>query len=199
MRDGARWLRQRAMRHLAGDGNDSDKNQDPESRSGGNSGNSPSPTLTNEASASTEIVEDSLEAGEPEEQREPEITHEREGELVRPEMSEVMEETDQFPSWLHVMHEAKAPEEREYRYTIRKPTAMGKRPRRDACAQQCMAGPQVTKVVKLPVFQLENPVTLQLGCVGSQSKIFYGCNVKAEYGPLKVDHYFDVTNIDRYE
>ncbi|KAH7902890.1 hypothetical protein BJ138DRAFT_987968, partial [Hygrophoropsis aurantiaca] len=88
--------------------------------------------------------------------------------------------------------------------TIRKPTAVGKRPRRDARAQHCMAGyvtlngfkayalfdsgsttdsvsPQVTKVAKLPVFQLENPVTLQLGCVGSRSKIFYGCEVTAQF------------------
>ena len=123
---------------------------------------------------------------------------------------------------LHAMHEAKAPEEREYRYTIRKPMATGQRPKRDARAQRCMAGymtlngfraytlfdsgsttdsvsPQVTKVAKLPVFQLDNPVTLQLGCVGSRSKIFYGCNVTAAFGPLAVDHYFDVTNIDRYD
>ncbi|KAH7918897.1 hypothetical protein BV22DRAFT_1023845 [Leucogyrophana mollusca] len=59
--------------------------------------------------------------------------------------------------------------------------------------------PQVTEVVKLPVFQLDNPVTLQLGCIGSRSKIFYSCNVTAVFGPLSVDHYFDVTNIDRYD
>ncbi|KAH7919565.1 hypothetical protein BV22DRAFT_1022760 [Leucogyrophana mollusca] len=59
--------------------------------------------------------------------------------------------------------------------------------------------PQVTKVAKLPVFQLDNPVTLQLGCVGSCSKIFYGCNVTTAFGPLSVDHYFDVMNIDRYD
>ncbi|KAH7919155.1 hypothetical protein BV22DRAFT_1023465, partial [Leucogyrophana mollusca] len=76
-----------------------------------------------------------------------------------------------------------------------------------------LVSPQVMKVGKLPVFQLDNPVTLQLGCVGkldnpvtlqlgcvgSHSKIFYGCNVTAAFGPLSVDHYFNVTNIDRYD
>ena len=62
-----------------------------------------------------------------------------------------------------------------------------------------LVSPQVTKVARLPVFQLDNPVTLQLGCVGSQSKIFYGCNVTAAFGPLSVDHYFNVTNINRYD
>jgi hypothetical protein len=55
-------------------------------------------------------------------------------------------------------------------------------------------------VAKLSVIQLENPVPLQLGTVGSQSIINYGARTHLELGPVSEDDaYLDVVNIDRYD
>jgi predicted aspartyl protease len=56
------------------------------------------------------------------------------------------------------------------------------------------------RVAKLSVLQLENPVALQLGTVGSRSMINYGTKAQIELGPIKEnDAYLDVVNIDRYD
>jgi hypothetical protein len=55
-------------------------------------------------------------------------------------------------------------------------------------------------VAKLSVIQLENPVPLQLGTVGSRSIINYGARTHLELGPVsKDDAYLDVVNINRYD
>jgi hypothetical protein len=54
-------------------------------------------------------------------------------------------------------------------------------------------------VAKLSVIQLENPVPLQLGTVGSRSIINYGARTRLELGPVSEDDaYLDVINIDQY-
>jgi hypothetical protein len=56
------------------------------------------------------------------------------------------------------------------------------------------------RVAKLDVMQLENPVTLQLGTVGSRSMINFGARTRIEIGPIAEDDaYVDVVNIDRYD
>lgn len=56
------------------------------------------------------------------------------------------------------------------------------------------------RVAKLPIVQLENPVTLQLGTVGSRSMINFGTRARIEVGPIKEDNaYLDVVNLDRYD
>lgn len=56
------------------------------------------------------------------------------------------------------------------------------------------------RVAKLKVMQLENPVTLQLGTVGSRSMINFGARTRLELGPVREDDaYLDVINIDRYD
>jgi hypothetical protein len=56
------------------------------------------------------------------------------------------------------------------------------------------------RVAKLKVMQLENPVALQLGTVGSRSMINFGARTRVELGPIKEDNaYLDVVNIDRYD
>ena len=56
------------------------------------------------------------------------------------------------------------------------------------------------RVAKLSVLQLENPVTLQLGTIGSWSMINYGTKAQIELGPIKEDDaYLDVINIDQYD
>jgi hypothetical protein len=56
------------------------------------------------------------------------------------------------------------------------------------------------RVAKLNVMQLENPVALQLGTVGSRSMINFGAKAQLELGTLREeDAYLDVVNIDRYD
>jgi hypothetical protein len=56
------------------------------------------------------------------------------------------------------------------------------------------------RVAKLRVMQLENPVTLQLGTVGSRSMINFGAVSRLELGTINDDNaYMDVVNIDRYD
>jgi len=53
------------------------------------------------------------------------------------------------------------------------------------------------QVAKLKVMQLENPVPLQLGTVGSRSMINFGARTQLELGPACGDDaYLDVVNID---
>jgi len=48
--------------------------------------------------------------------------------------------------------------------------------------------------------QLENPVTLQLGTVGSQSMINFGAWTRLKLGTIKEDNtYIDIVNLDRYD
>ncbi|KAF8835109.1 hypothetical protein BDN67DRAFT_913625 [Paxillus ammoniavirescens] len=111
---------------------------------------------------------------------------------------------------------------RAFRYALRKPDQTGNRPARDPKLVQCMAiyinlngfpawtlldtgsttdsvSPQVAQVAKLPYFQLNNPVTLQLGCVGSRSQINYEVELQLKVGPVKQGYYLDIANIDRYD
>ncbi|KIJ24717.1 hypothetical protein M422DRAFT_122506, partial [Sphaerobolus stellatus SS14] len=52
---------------------------------------------------------------------------------------------------------------------------------------------------KLPKFELEKPVILQLACVGSKSTVQYGLTVKILLGKEKYDEYFDIANVDYYD
>ena len=51
----------------------------------------------------------------------------------------------------------------------------------------------------LKAHELEEPVPLQLGTVGSHSKINFGLFADFELSSKKGSHYFDVVNIDRYD
>ena len=56
--------------------------------------------------------------------------------------------------------------------------------------------PEFTFVTKVKQIKLEEQVTLQLGWVGSQSKISYGTKVPVDVGGVKEESYFDLINID---
>jgi hypothetical protein len=57
-----------------------------------------------------------------------------------------------------------------------------------------------TCVANLSVIQLENPIALQLGTVGSRSMINFSSRALLEFGPIKDDDaYLDVVNIDHYD
>jgi hypothetical protein len=59
--------------------------------------------------------------------------------------------------------------------------------------------PEFAFITKAKQIVLEEQVTLQLGCVGSRSKINYGTKVPVDIGGVKEDAYFDLVNIDRYD
>ena len=56
--------------------------------------------------------------------------------------------------------------------------------------------PEFAFVTKAQQIQLEEQVVLQLGCVGSQSKISYGTKVPIDFGGVKDKLYFNLVNID---
>jgi hypothetical protein len=113
--------------------------------------------------------------------------------------------------------------EREFRsaHTHRDPT--GQRPKLSSKDRHCMAvhvkvngldayalldsgcttvsvTHDFARVAKLRVMQLENPVMLQLGTVGSRSMINFGAVSRLELGTINDDNaYMDVVNIDRYD
>ncbi len=59
--------------------------------------------------------------------------------------------------------------------------------------------PEFARVCGAPTFELENPATLQLGCVGSRSRINYGTKVPIQIGNTIVETYLDIVNLDRYD
>ncbi|KIJ52430.1 hypothetical protein M422DRAFT_243217 [Sphaerobolus stellatus SS14] len=52
---------------------------------------------------------------------------------------------------------------------------------------------------KLPKFELEKPVILQLACVGSKSTVQYGLTAKILLGKEKYEEYFNIANVDYYD
>jgi hypothetical protein len=58
--------------------------------------------------------------------------------------------------------------------------------------------PEFATSVGLKVHELEEPVPLQLGTIGSRSKINFGLFTDFDIGRIKGNHYFDVVNIDRH-
>ena len=54
-------------------------------------------------------------------------------------------------------------------------------------------------VVNMKIHELEEPVLLQLGTVGSQFKINFGLGATVEVGGLQCKHYLNMVNIDWYD
>ena len=59
--------------------------------------------------------------------------------------------------------------------------------------------PEFAFITKAKQIKLEEQVTLQLGCVGSRSKISYSTKAPMDVGGVKEKTYFDLVNIDRYD
>jgi hypothetical protein len=59
--------------------------------------------------------------------------------------------------------------------------------------------PELTRITGLKIYELKEQVPLQLGIRRSQSKINYGTKVCIKYGLIKVNQYFDIVNINRYD
>lgn len=59
--------------------------------------------------------------------------------------------------------------------------------------------PDAAIVSKTPLIELDEPMTLQLGTVGSRSTINYGTHAKATLGKSAFQNYYDIANIDYYD
>ncbi|KZV91267.1 hypothetical protein EXIGLDRAFT_837228 [Exidia glandulosa HHB12029] len=63
-----------------------------------------------------------------------------------------------------------------------------------------MVSAEYARDAKLHIFQLQRPVTLQMACIGSRSRINFGAKSDVGLGALVVkNRYFDVANIDKYD
>ncbi|KAJ6456315.1 hypothetical protein C8R47DRAFT_1227846 [Mycena vitilis] len=59
--------------------------------------------------------------------------------------------------------------------------------------------PDYAQVIGSPRIPLDEQITLQLGCVGSRSKICYGTRAPINFGGVKGYLYMDQVNLDRYD
>ncbi|KAJ7439909.1 hypothetical protein B0H11DRAFT_1695099, partial [Mycena galericulata] len=59
--------------------------------------------------------------------------------------------------------------------------------------------PEFAHATKAPRIVLKDQITLQLGCVGSRSRINFGTRVPVEFCGIKGYVYFDQVNLDRYD
>ncbi|KZT23934.1 hypothetical protein NEOLEDRAFT_1024010, partial [Neolentinus lepideus HHB14362 ss-1] len=53
-------------------------------------------------------------------------------------------------------------------------------------------------IANIVCYELKNPMNLQLGTVGSRSKVNYCMDITFTVTGQVLKHYFDVANIDRY-
>ncbi|KAI0037554.1 hypothetical protein FA95DRAFT_1460080, partial [Auriscalpium vulgare] len=58
---------------------------------------------------------------------------------------------------------------------------------------------EAAHVAKLDVFQLKEPMTLQLGCVGSRSRVNFGTHAAVFVQGNKLPCFFDIVNIEHYD
>ncbi|KIJ43930.1 hypothetical protein M422DRAFT_169413, partial [Sphaerobolus stellatus SS14] len=68
----------------------------------------------------------------------------------------------------------------------------------DSGCEGTMMSSDFVRANKLPKFELDKSVILQLACEGSKSTIQYGLTAKILLGNEKYDEYFDITNINYY-
>ena len=59
--------------------------------------------------------------------------------------------------------------------------------------------PEFTRVCGITAFELTNPISLQLGCVGSRSKANFSVETTLKLGPQSFEVYLDVVNIPKYD
>jgi hypothetical protein len=58
---------------------------------------------------------------------------------------------------------------------------------------------EFTCATGMKTFMLEQPIALQLACVGSQSTINYGIHATINFGDHNIEEYFDIMNIEYYD
>ncbi|KAI0037684.1 hypothetical protein FA95DRAFT_1506691 [Auriscalpium vulgare] len=58
---------------------------------------------------------------------------------------------------------------------------------------------EAAHIAKLDVFQLKEPMTLQLGCVGSRSRVNFGTRSSVSMGNRNFPCFLDIVNIEHYD
>jgi hypothetical protein len=59
--------------------------------------------------------------------------------------------------------------------------------------------PSFAQIARVKYFELARPVSLELGCKGSKSKITHGAKICAAIGNASAEWYFDIANIVHYD
>ena len=62
-----------------------------------------------------------------------------------------------------------------------------------------MISPDFTRATGLVTFKLEQPIALQLACIGSKSTVNYGVHSTISFSNQCVKETFNVANIDYYD
>jgi Retroviral aspartyl protease len=69
----------------------------------------------------------------------------------------------------------------------------------DSGSEGIMISPEFTCVTGMKTFVLEQPIALQLACVGSWSTINNGTHVIIKFGDCDIKEYFNIINIEYYD
>src|SRR6202041_3690292 len=59
--------------------------------------------------------------------------------------------------------------------------------------------PDLAQVAKLPLLTLDKPVTLQLGCSGSRSKVDFATTAMINFELVHALTFLDIANLDKYD
>jgi hypothetical protein len=68
----------------------------------------------------------------------------------------------------------------------------------DSGSEGVFLSPEFTCATGTKMFALEQPIALQLACIGSWSMINYGTNTTIKFGRNLYDEYFDVMNVELF-
>jgi hypothetical protein len=69
----------------------------------------------------------------------------------------------------------------------------------DSGSEGVLLSPEFMHAMAMKTFALEQPIALQLACIGSRSTINDGTNTTIRFGRKLYDEYFDVANIKYYD
>ncbi|KAF8479820.1 hypothetical protein JB92DRAFT_2597009, partial [Gautieria morchelliformis] len=69
----------------------------------------------------------------------------------------------------------------------------------DSRSAGVLLSPEFTRATGMKTFALEQPIALQLACIGSRSTINYGTNTIIKFGREIYDKYFNVANDEYYD
>jgi Zinc knuckle len=68
----------------------------------------------------------------------------------------------------------------------------------DSGSKGIMISPEFAPATGMKTFVLEQPIALQLACVGSRSTINYGTHAIIKFGDCDIEEYFDIMNVEYY-
>ncbi|KAF8518804.1 hypothetical protein JB92DRAFT_2593811, partial [Gautieria morchelliformis] len=68
----------------------------------------------------------------------------------------------------------------------------------DSGSKEILISPEFTRATGMKTFALEQPIALQLACIGSHSTINYGTNTTIKFAPIPSTLYFDMADVEYY-